>query len=158
MLLDQFKFPFWWTFTEQRAFEDIKKLTQQAHDHKQTLLNVEGASFIWMVTDGLSTGISGMISQGNDWKTAKVSAFYSAKLNSVQQNYPVHEIEMFAGIETMLWHTDILHGTKFKWLMDHKGLIYLINQKNLSGHQACWLEKISSFDFKVVYCTWNWEH
>jgi hypothetical protein len=86
--------PFRWTFTEQRAFEDIKKLTQQARDHKRTLLNyAEGASPIWMVTDGSSTGISGVISQGNDWKT---------KLNSAQQNYPVHEIEMFAGIETML--------------------------------------------------------
>jgi len=58
---------------------------------------------------------------------------------------------MFAGIETMLRHADILHGTKFKWLTDHKGLIYLLNQKNLSGRQARWLEKISSFDFEVVY-------
>jgi hypothetical protein len=144
--------PFRWTFTEQRAFEDIKKLTQQARDHRRTPLNyAEGASPIWMVTDGSSTGISGVISQGNDWKTAKVSAFYSAKLNSAQQNYPVHEIEMLAGIETMLRHADILHGTKFKWLTDHKGLIYLLNQKNLSGRQARWLEKISSFDFEVVY-------
>jgi hypothetical protein len=35
--------------------------------------------------------------------------------------------------------------------MDHKGLIYLLNQKNLSGRQARWLEKISSFNFEVVY-------
>jgi hypothetical protein len=87
-----------------------------------------------MITDGCATGIS-LISQGNlkDWKTAKIAAFYSAKLNSAQQNYPVHEIEMLAGIETMLRHADILQGAKFKWLTDHKGLIYLLNQKNLSG-------------------------
>ena len=51
----------------------------------------------------------------------------------------------------MLRHIDILQGVQFKWLTDHKGLIYLLNQKNLSGRQAWWLEKISSFTFEVVY-------
>ena len=36
-------------------------------------------------------------------------------------------------------------------MTDHKGLTHLLNQKNLSGRQAHWLEKISLFDFKVVY-------
>ena len=104
-----------------------------------------------MVTDGCLTGIAGVISQGEDWRTAKVVAFYSAKLNSAQQNYPVHEIEMLAGVETMLRHWDILQGVKFIWYTDHKGLIHLMKQKNLSGRQARWLEKISEFDFEVVY-------
>ena len=115
------------------------------------LTYVAGSPQIWMITDGCSTGISGLVSQGDDWKLSKVAAFYSAKLNPAQQNYPVHEIEMLAGIETMLRHADILQGAKFKWLTDHKGLTYLLNQKNLSGRQAQWLEKISAFDFKVVY-------
>ena len=144
--------PFRWGYTEQRAFEEVKALVHQAREHRRVPLDYsEGASPIWMVTDGCATGISGLVSQGNDWKTARIAAFYSAKLNSAQQNYPVHEIEMLAGIETMLRHVDILQGTKFKWLTDHKGLIYLLNQKNLSGQQARWLEKISSFTFEVVY-------
>lgn len=73
------------------------------------------------------------------------------KLNPAQQNYPVHEIEMLAGIETMCRHRDILQGVLFKWFTDHKGLIHLLKQKNLSGRQACWLEKISEFYFEVVY-------
>lgn len=51
----------------------------------------------------------------------------------------------------MLQHEDILQGVKFQWLTDHKGLIYLLNQKNLSGCQARWLEKIGTFMFEVVY-------
>lgn len=70
-----------------------------------------------------------MVSQGVDWKKAKVAAFYSAKLNAAQQNYPVHEIEMLAGVESMLRHRDILQGAKFQWLTDHKGLVHLLNQK-----------------------------
>jgi hypothetical protein len=144
--------PFRWTYTEQRAFEDVKNLVHQARDHCRVPLDYsKDAPTIWMVTDGCATGISGLVSQGNDWKTAKIAAFYSVKLNSAQQNYPVHEIEMLAGIETMLRHSDILQGARFKWVTDHKGLTYLLNQKNLSGRQARWLEKISSFDFEVVY-------
>lgn len=126
--------PFRWGYTEQRAFEEVKTLVHQARKHRRVPLDYsEGAPPIWMVTDGCSTGISGLVSQGKDWKTAKIAAFYSAKLNPAQQNYPVHEIEMLAGVETMLRHVDILQGAKFKWLTNHKGLTYLLNQKNLSG-------------------------
>ena len=138
--------PFRWGYTEQRAFEDVKTLVHQAREHHRVPLTyAANAPPIWMITDGCSTGIFGLVSQGNDWKQAKVAAFYSAKLNPAQQNYPVHEIEMLAGVETMLRHADILQGTRFKWLTDHKGLTYLLNQKNLSGRQARWLEKISTF-------------
>ena len=144
--------PFKWGYTEQRAFEEVKDLVHRARKHRRAPLNYsEGVPTIWMITDGCATGISGLVSQGEDWKTAKIAAFYSAKLNPAQQNYPMHEIEMLAGIETMLRHIDILQGAKFKWLTDHKGLIYLLNQKNLSGRQARWLEKVSCFDFEVVY-------
>ena len=144
--------PFRWGYTEQRAFEEVKTLVHHAREHRRKPLTyTEGADPIWLITDGCSTGISGLVSQGKDWKTARVAAFYSAKLNPAQQNYPVHEIEMLAGVESMLRHADILQGARFKWLTDHKGLIHLLNQKNLSGRQARWLEKISTYDFEVVY-------
>jgi transposase InsO family protein len=104
-----------------------------------------------LITDACTTGIAGIVSQGNDWKTATVAAFFSAKLNSAQQNYPMHELEMFAGVETMKRHCDILYGTKFRWFTDHKALIHLLDQKNLSGRQARWIEAISEFNFEIIY-------
>jgi len=58
---------------------------------------------------------------------------------------------MLVGVETMLRHRNILQGVKFRWYTDHKGLIHLLKQKNLSGRQARWMEKISEFDFEVIY-------
>jgi len=143
---------FRWGFTEQRAFEDVKTLVQAARDHHRVPLNYnKSAPPVWMVTDGCATGVAGLVSQGDDWRTAWIAAFYSAKLNPAQQNYPVHEIEMLAGVETMLRHRDILQGANFKWITDHKGLIHLLRQKNLSGRQARWCEKISEFNFEIVY-------
>jgi hypothetical protein len=144
--------PFCWGYTEQRAFNNVKELVQAARDHRRRPLDYfPMADPVWMITDGSATGIAGVVSQGKNWKMADVAAFYSAKLNSAQQNYPVHEIELMAGIKTMLRHADILQGVRFRWVTDHKGLTHLLNQKNLSGRQARWLEKISSFDFEVVY-------
>ena len=144
--------PFYWGYTKQQAFDEVKELVQHAQDHHCVPLDyADGMPLIWMVTDGCAMGVSGLVSQGDDWKLARIAAFFSAKLNPAQQNYMVHEIEMLAGVETMLRHVDILQGAKFKWLTDHKGLIYLLNQKNLTGQQARWLEKISSFSFEVVY-------
>lgn len=144
--------PFRWDHTHQRAFKDIKRLTVQCCDHHRRPLEYgQDHKPINVITDGCVTGIAGVVSQGKDWKNAKIAAFYSAKLNSAQQNYPVHEIEMLAGVETMLRHCDILQGVRFTWYTNHKGLVHLMNQKALSGRQARWLEKISEFNFDVVY-------
>lgn len=71
------------------------------HHHKP-IIYVEDTPPVNVVTDGCATGIAGVISQGDNWKMVKVAAFYSVKLMPVQQNYPVYEIKMLAGVETML--------------------------------------------------------
>ena len=140
--------------TEQHTFKDVKTLVQAAQDRNHVPLEyTPDAPQIWMVMDSCSTGVASLVSQGKDWKNVKIAAFYSAKLNSAQQNYLVHEIKMLAAVDTMLRHHDILQGIKFKWITDHKGLEYLLNQKNLLGRQAQWIEKISELSFEVVYVT-----
>ena len=134
--------PFRWGFTEQHTFKDVKTLVQVAQNHHRVPLDyADNAPQVWMVTNGCTTGVAGVISQGENWKTARIAMFYSAKLNSAKQNYPVHEIEMLAGVETMLRHRDILQGVRFKWITDHKGLEHLLRQWNVSGRQAHWVEK-----------------
>jgi hypothetical protein len=102
-----------------------------------------------MMTDASLGGIGGVVAQGPDWKSAKVAAFFSAKLNPAQRNYAVHEREVLAGIETMRRHRDILQGAHFVWLTDHKALTYLLNQRDLPGRLARWF--VTEFDFEVQY-------
>src|ERR1700733_3453370 len=102
----------------QQAFQDIRRIVEQGRKLKQSPIKYgDKVEPISLITDGSATGVAGVIAQGPDWKLAHVAAFYSAKLNSAQQNYPVHEIELLAGIEIMLQHRDILQGTKFIWIM-----------------------------------------
>lgn len=122
--------PFRQTHTEQYTFEQIKDYIQACAGHWQVLLSYgKDAAPIWYMTDACVNGIAGVVAQGCDWKTAQIAVFFSAKMTSTQQNYPVHEQEMLVGVEGML-HRDILQGTCFTWLTDHKGLY---KQKNLSS-------------------------
>lgn len=63
--------PFFWGYMEQRAFDKAKWLTELARGHSQRpLVYGKGAPPVWMVTDGSSTGVAGVVSQGADWKKA----------------------------------------------------------------------------------------
>lgn len=122
-------------FACQRAFDEVKAQVQAHRDHHRVPLKYDkGSPRRWVVTDACHSGIAGYVGQGDDWKTADIAAFFSAKLQPAQQNYPVHELEMLAGLETMKRHRDIL-----------------LQQKNLSGRQARWMETLSDFDFDVEY-------
>jgi len=144
--------PFRWEYTHQRAFDEVKQYVSNCKDHHRVPLDYgKGAPTIWLMTDASAKGIAAVVAQGVDWKTSRVAALYSAKLSPAQQNYAVHEQEMLAGLEGMLRHRDILQGARFVWLTDHKGLVHLLNQRDVSGRQARWFEKLGEFDFEVKY-------
>ncbi len=83
--------PWNWTETHQ-AFEQVKKYIHHWREHHWVSLDYsKEASTINMVTDASSIEIASIVNQGEDWKNAKVVAFFLAKLNSVQQNYSVYE-------------------------------------------------------------------
>lgn len=144
--------PFHWTETKQRTFDQVKRYVQACADHRRVPLDYgNGATPVWYMTDACMNGVAVVVAQGHEWPHARIAAFFSAKMMTTQQNYPIHEQEMLVGVEGMLRFRDILQGIKFTWLTDHKSLIHLYKQKNLSGRQAQWLEKISEFDFNIKY-------
>lgn len=144
--------PFRWEYTHQRAFDDVKRYIEHYKDHHRVPLEYgKDAPTIWLMMDASAKGISAVVAQGEDWRASKVAGLYSAKLSSAQQNYAVHEQEMLASVEGMLRHRDILQGVRFVWLTDHKGLVHLLHQKEVSGQQARWFEKLGEFDFEVRY-------
>ena len=103
-----------WDDTAQRSFEEVKKIVGDHRDQRREALNyAKGAPPIWVTTDACLTGGGGYVSQGNDPSKAKVVSFWSGKWNAAQQNYPVHEQELLALIETLKRFRGILHGTTF---------------------------------------------
>ena len=144
--------PWRWDDTAQRAFDKVKKIVEDHRSLRREALDYsEGAPPIWVTTDGCLTGGGGYVSQGTDSKLAKVVGFWSSKWNPAQQNYPVHEQELLALIETLKRFRGILHGTKFTVRTDHKGLVHLRTQKELSHRKHRWLDVLNEFDFNIEY-------
>jgi hypothetical protein len=105
---------FQWDNIHKCAFNEIKSYIHQFQKHRRKPLDYsDGAPPINLIMDASNSGIAGVISQGDNWKTAPVGAFFSAKLSTTQQNYLVHEQEMLAALELMLQHRNILQGTEF---------------------------------------------
>ncbi|KAJ3474431.1 hypothetical protein NLI96_g12462 [Meripilus lineatus] len=141
-----------WTETHQRAFEEVQTIVQQHADHRRKPLDYsKEAPKINLVTDASMTGASGYISQGNDLKTAKVVTFWSGKFNSAQQNYPVHEQELLAIVESLKRFRPLLHGARFRICTDHKGLEFIKTQKHLSPRQHRWVDVLNEFDYDIQY-------
>jgi hypothetical protein len=140
-----------WHPTHQRAFDEAGTVVQQWWDHHRVALDYsEEAEMINLVTDACLTGASGYLSQVNDLKTAKVSSFWSGKLNSAQQNYPVHEQKLLAIIETLKCFRAELIGAKFRICMDHRGLEYIMQQRHLPPRQHL-MSILNEFDFTTQY-------
>ena len=141
-----------WDDTAHRSFESVKQIVNDHRDRRRKALDYsEGTDPIYVTTDGCLTGGGGYVSQGNDPKTASVVAFWSGKWNAAQQNYPVHEQELLALVETLKRFRGVLQGTRFVVRTDHKALEYFMRQRNLSPRQHRWIDTLSEFDFYIQY-------
>jgi hypothetical protein len=144
--------PWRWDDTAQRSFDEVKRIVNNHKDQRREALDYsEDAPRIWVTTDGSLTGGGGYVSQGNDPNNAKVVGFWSGKWTSAQQNYPVHELELLALVESLKRFRGILHGTTFTVRTDHQALIHLKKQRALSPRQHRWLDVLNEFDFEVEY-------
>lgn len=141
-----------WGPTEQRAFEEVKKIVSDHRNSCRVAIDYSPeAETINLVTDACLTGASGVITQGNNLDTAKVISFWSGKFNHAQQNYPVHEQELLAIVESLKRFKPQLLGTRFRICTDHKGLEYIMTQKHLSPRQHRWIDTLNQFDFTIHY-------
>lgn len=144
--------PWKWSFTEQRAFENVKAIVHKWRNTRRVSVNYSpDAELCNLCCDASFTGGSGVFSQGNDYQKANVIAFWSGKFNAAQQNYPVHEQELLAIVESLKRFSHLLQGLKFRIYTDHKGLEWITTQKKLSPRQARWLEVLSEFDFEIIH-------
>lgn len=144
--------PWKWSFTEQCAFKNVKAIIQKWRNTCCVSVNYSpDAEKCNLCCDASFTGGSGVLSQGNGYQKTNVIAFWSGKFNSAQQNYPVHEQELLAIVESLKRFSHLLQGLKFRIYADHKGLEWITTQKKLLPHQARWLEVLSEFDFEIIH-------
>ena len=101
--------------------------------------------------DASDKGSRAVLSSGKAWESACPVTFESRTFKGVQLHYPIHEKEMLAIIRALdKWRADLL-GVPFLVYTDHKTLENFDVQRDLSQHQARWMEFMSQFDAKIIY-------
>lgn len=104
-----------------------------------------------VITDACCEGIGGILMQESEKGELLPTAYESRKTSKAESNYAVHELELLAIHHCLKSWRHFLEGTKFIIRTDHKSLIYIMKQKQLSRKQARWIEFMQGFDFQVEY-------
>ncbi|GKC12043.1 retrotransposon protein, putative, ty3-gypsy subclass [Tanacetum coccineum] len=68
-----------------------------------------------------------------------------------KKNYTTHDLELGAVMFALKIWRHYLHGTKCTTFTDHKNLQHILDQKELSMRQRCWLELLSDYDCEIRY-------
>ncbi|KAF8666245.1 hypothetical protein RHS04_09699 [Rhizoctonia solani] len=143
---------FRWGGLEEWAFREVIRLVEEYRDkHWVALRYGPGEDPIYLIMDASLTGASRLVSQGKEWQTAAVAAFWLAKFTTAQQNYMVTEQEALAIVALLDKFRPLLYGVKFEVLTNHKALEFLLTQKELNARQVRWLETINEFDCTIRY-------
>jgi len=144
--------PWRWTSIEDLALQKVKSIVHEHRENRRFAIDYSpNAPPVNVNPDACLTGAGSTVSQGEDLKTAKIIAFWSGKFNDAQRNYPVHERELLAIVETLKRFRHLLLGIRFRVFTDHKPLEYLLTQKNLSSRQQRWIDILNDFDFEIIY-------
>jgi len=99
--------------------------------------------------------LGGVLSQYDDDSVLHPVAFFSKNLLPAECNYEIYDKELLAIIRCLEnWRPD-LESTEIpiKIFTDHKALTYFTESKELTRRQARWSEKLSEFNFKIMYQT-----
>lgn len=122
---------FKWSEECQKAFQDLKEAITAAPCRK----TADPLSPFFIRTDASDFAIGGVLEQEDEQQRRRPIAFFSAKLNQHEKNYTVREKGVTFTVET-----------------DHKTLETFITQKTFtSQRETRWYEKITAFDFKIIY-------
>ena len=104
----------------------------------------------FVYTDASLFGIGGWIGQKHEDGIHPI-AFWSKKLIPAEVRYATHERELLALVKMLKRHKSYLLGVPFTAKMDHRALVHLQTQPELSARQARWVETLQEYDFRIEY-------
>ncbi len=147
--LTQKDVPFEWTEACQKAFDTLKKQVTEApvlkhfDREREAILEADSSDYV----------NGGVLSQYDDQGVLHPVAFYSKNMVPAECNYEIYDKELLAIIRCLEHWRPELECTEIpiKIFTDHKSLEYFMTSKELSRRQARWAEKLSEYNFKVIY-------
>ena len=79
-------------------------------------------------------------------KEGKVISYSSRQLHKHEQNYPTHDLELAAVVQTLKTWRHFLMGNRCEIYTDHKSFKNIFTQRDLNMRQRRWIELIKDYD------------
>ena len=143
----RYSYPQDWTPAAQEALDKIK----QAYSNAPILIAPDWTKPFHVHTDASNVAVGVMLAQNLTGKHDQPVAYASRLLNPAERNYSTTEREALAMIYAVKKFRHYLLGNKFRFIVDHHSLSYLVNQPLVSGRVARWIMILLEYDFEVVY-------
>ena len=137
-----------WGEEQQSAFE---KLKEELCTEGRAIKRVNPDKPLLLYTDWSRRGIGAVLSQKDDDGQEYICMAISRSLNAAEAKYSSWQGEMLAAVWSIKHFRHYLHGRKFTVITDHKPLVWLMTNPNLTGHHARWALALQEFDFTIEH-------
>ena len=117
------------------AFERLKKLLASTPILRSPECNV----IFYVYKDASGFAIGSILTQPREHKMDYPIYFSNRQLNKAKQNYTTTKREGLAMIYSCRKFRHYLLAKKFKFFMDHRALLYLVNKSCTTGRITRWL-------------------
>jgi RNase H-like domain found in reverse transcriptase/Reverse transcriptase (RNA-dependent DNA polymerase)/Integrase zinc binding domain/Chromo (CHRromatin Organisation MOdifier) domain/gag-polyprotein putative aspartyl protease len=140
---------FEWTEVQQEAFDDLKTAFTSA----PILQHFDRSRPAVVEADASDYAMGAVLSQKDELGVLHPCAFFSRKFVPAEQNYEIYDKEMLVIVEAMEGWRHHLEGSgnKITVFSDHKNLLWFAETKVYNRRQARWAEKLSRFDFTIIF-------
>ena len=140
---------FRWGAAAEKAFQDLKRAFSTA----PILRHFDPSKPLILETDASDFAMGAVISQSGDDGKLYPIMFMSRKFIDAELNYEIYDKEMLAIVEAMDKHRHYFEGLGQRTTVysDHKNLLWFTETKVYNRRQARWAEKLSRFDFVIVF-------
>ena len=138
-----------WGEKENSAFERLKNIFATApvlaqwDPEKDTVLEADCSGY----------AIGGCLSQLDNQNKLRPIAYFSRRLTGAEFNYPIHDKEMLAIVESLKeWQAELKSVARpFTILSDHKNLNYFATKRLLNERQARYNDTLQQYNFKIQW-------
>ncbi len=105
--------------------------------------------------DASQTGIGGVLYQPDDDNNVitptNIVAICSKQLNATQRNYPVYKKELWGLVYCLRKFHSFIWGRTITAITDHKPLIHILGQRQLTVALQQWLDVILDYNLRIIH-------
>uniref|UniRef100_A0A0K0FSS6 RNA-directed DNA polymerase n=1 Tax=Strongyloides venezuelensis TaxID=75913 RepID=A0A0K0FSS6_STRVS len=131
-----------WTSEQSDAFQALKKALINA----AVLAPPDHTASYTIYTDASFQGLGAALTQKN-----KPIAFASRSLKPAEKNYPIIKLEALGLVHALQQFRPYIYGKHTKVVTDHKPLLALLKNKELTGILQRYQMAIMEYDITIVY-------